>query len=158
MYEDRDARAPASMHSEKGSRNTVKGTMAKRSFVHLAMINWYGLRWKNVAVFRENSITFKARILRQNSDQNLWREFQRTLACLVAWLETTDNTDHLSDWWSQSLSSCLQINHKNKCLFCKSLKSAIALSSVYWYEETKLNNGPIKTVSLEGKQFPLMSL
>ena len=39
MYEDRDARAPASMHSEKGSRNTVKGTMAKRSFVHLAMIN-----------------------------------------------------------------------------------------------------------------------
>ena len=38
MYEDRDARAPASMHSEKGSRNTVKGTMAKRSFVHLAMI------------------------------------------------------------------------------------------------------------------------
>ena len=38
MYEDRDARAPASMHSEKGSRNTVKGTMAKRSFVHLGII------------------------------------------------------------------------------------------------------------------------
>ena len=55
MYEDRDARAPASMHSEKGSRNTVKGTMAKRSFVHLGMASGERM-WQ---FFRENLITFQ---------------------------------------------------------------------------------------------------
>ena len=34
-YDARAARAPESMHSEKGSRKTVSGIIANRSFVHL---------------------------------------------------------------------------------------------------------------------------
>ena len=108
--------------------------------------------------FRENSIIFKTRILRQISDQKLWREFQRTLACLVAWLETTDNTDHLSDWWSQSLSSCLQINHKDNVWSANLWNVRLPWALPFDTRKPSWITGQLKQCYLKIKPFPLMSL